>query len=300
MTRPSAKMWALWALGGVLVAAALACNAAGLRSDEGTQATVAAVYATITAQAMTASPDDPDAIATATVEPGSEDDEEGGLTPAAPNARPGNGQALSVPRCTGSITIDGLLGDATSTTSVTLADNTFGRGQWTGVGDLSGEAQLCWTDTALYVAVDVTDDVRVQTQEGSTMWRGDEVELFLDGDLRGDFYSNIPSSDDVQLGLSPGNFENLSPSAVQYRPDVRSADVTIAAQRTDSGYTLEAAVPWSLLRVQPAAGQVYGVCLALSDNDQVGQASQDSMVSHCPNLITNDPTTWSTIELLGG
>ncbi|NLH07055.1 MAG: hypothetical protein GX484_05565, partial [Chloroflexi bacterium] len=47
MTRPSAKMWALWALGGVLVAAALACNAAGLRSDEGTPATVAAVDATI-------------------------------------------------------------------------------------------------------------------------------------------------------------------------------------------------------------------------------------------------------------
>lgn len=300
MKQPSPKMWALWALGGALAAAALACNAAGLRSEEGSQATVAAVYGTITAQALTAGPGDDAGAATATAEPNDENGDDDGLTPDAPNARPGNGPVVSVPRCTGSITVDGLLGDDTATASVTLGENTFGAGEWTGAGDLSGEARLCWTDTALYVAVDVTDDIHVQTQEGSTMWRGDEVELFLDGDLRGDFYSETPNGDDTQLGLSPGNFDDLEPSAVQYRPDVRSADVNLAAQSSNGGYTLEAAVPWSLLRVEPAPGQVYGFCLALSDNDQAGEASQDSMVSQCPNLITSDPTTWSTLELLGG
>lgn len=292
-------MWAVWALALVLIAASLACNAAALRPEEGSEATVAAVYGTITAQAMTAGPADPDAAATATADPGGETGDEG-LTPAAPNARPGNGPAVSIPPCQGSVTIDGQLGEATSVARVALAENTYGAGQWAGAGDLSGEAQMCWTDRALYVGVDVTDDVHVQTQTGSTMWRGDEIELFFDGDLRGDFYAESPNSDDTQLGLSPGNFDDLPPSAVQYRPDIRSAsDVDLAARASGSGYALEAAIPWSLLRVEPAAGAVYGFCLALSDNDQAGQASQDSMVSHCPRLISSNPTTWSSLELLG-
>jgi hypothetical protein len=47
----------------------------------------------------------------------------------------------------------------------------------------------------------------------------------------------------------------------------------------------------------PRSGKNYGFCLALSDNDQPGTASQDSMVSHCTNLKVSDPTTWATLQL---
>lgn len=300
MTRLSPRRWAVWLLAMVLVSAALACNAAGLSSGEGSEATVESVYATITAQSLTAEPGG-DAV-TATAAPGDDqDDVEPGLTPQAPNARPGNGEVAQVPPCTGSITIDGLLGDASSAASLSLSANTFGSGQWGGASDLSGEARLCWTERALYLAVDVTDDVHVQNQTGRNMWRGDEVEVVFDADLQGDYYAESWNSDDTQLGLSPGDFSERSPEAVMYRPDVRSAgEIDLAAQGDGSGgYTLEAAIPWSLLRATPESGKVFGFCVALSDNDQEGEASQDSMVSHCPRLLVSNPTTWSTLELLG-
>ncbi|MCC6904255.1 MAG: hypothetical protein IT326_00330, partial [Anaerolineae bacterium] len=109
--------------------------------------------------------------------------------------------------------------------------------------------------------------------------------------------------DDVQIGLSPGDFAGLPPSAVRFHPALdESLALMLMAQRplaTGGSYALEAEIPWSiLLGSAPQLETNYGLCLSVSDNDQPGEASQDSLVSHCTGLRVVDPTTWLTVRFL--
>ncbi len=290
-----------------LMLAALACNAGANRPD--VAATVQAVYLTITAQAATAgvpvtdTPVGSPSQATTTSTPIQTYTPTASPTP--PDSRSSNGPDIAIVRCTGGITVDGDSADWAMLSDVwpfVLTTSTYGAEQWSGTSDLSGQARLCWTDNALYLFVEVTDDAHVQTQTGSNAWKGDEVELVFDGDLRGDFYEKRWNNDDTQLGLSPGDFSDLPPAAVRYFPSIQGMDdVQLAARRpiaVGGNYTLEAAIAWDVLGVMPQSEGHYGLCLALSDNDQVGQASQDTMVSHCTRLLVSDPTTWATVQLM--
>jgi hypothetical protein len=296
----STRIAARWLVALTLAAASLACGNAPQAPDS--QATVAAFYATITAQAESgvpfptvAAPTDLPATdaATPTFTP----------SPTPPASREGNGINLTIRRCQVIIGVNGDDSDwkNAGAASFQLGTATFGKSEWQGNNDLFGEAQMCWTDSALYLWVSVTDDIHVQTETGITSWKGDEIEFFFDGDLRGDFYDDSYDRDDSQLGLSPGNFDSIPPNTVEYRPTQGgNTTIEIAARRaigTGGNYVLEAGIPWALLRTVPEANTNYGLCVAISDNDHVNVARQDSMVSNCTNLLTPDPTTFATVTL---
>jgi hypothetical protein len=287
---------------GAVIAAVLACNAAGAERVD-TRATIQAVYGTITAQALAAG--QPGAEATAP--PLTESVATSAavtLSSTTPVERVGNGSNLSIPRCPTGLVVDANEADWSSLSSmprIELEANTYGGARWEGAEDTSGYARICWTDAALFVLIFVTDDLHVQTESGATQFQGDEVELVFDGDLPGDFSAGVWDGDDRQLGLSPGDFNGLEPAAVIYHPSMRSADeVTLFATKlpdSAGGYLLEASIPWSTLGITPQADTGYGLCLAISDNDQAGAASQDSMISHCTRLLIANPTTWVTVRL---
>jgi hypothetical protein len=282
-----------------LTLAALACGPRGSQPAD-TRATVEAVYATVSAEALYSPV--PSDTPTATEPPPSATPS---LTPTPPEERSGNGPNPSIARCTSAVGVDGDLGEwdeQVGVTTLALSANTFGADEWLGADDLSGQAHLCWTDANLYLAVEVEDDVHVQDQRGAASWQGDEVELVVDADLRGDYYDEVWNDDDTQLGLSPGDFGDLSPAAVEYHPSVQEdVGVQVAARQpleAGGGYRLEAAIPWAVLGISPKEDTAYGLCVALSDDDHVGEAQQDSMVSHCPELAIADPTTWATVRLM--
>ncbi len=289
----------------VLALAAWACNAPLEQPDTG--ATVQAIYLTITAQAGTAGA--PTAAASASPTAGTPTPTVGTplptLTPTPQQERSGNGASLAIGRCTGTMAIDSNGSDWAAQVSAVrfmLDTATFGAANWSGMADASAEARACWTAEDLFLFLIVTDDLHVQTQQGATQWQGDEVELLFDGDLYGDFYNERWDNDDVQIGLSVGDFGALPPAAVRYHPTVEVlGSVSIGMWRmSEAGgnYVMEAAIPWAVLGIVPQEGSRYGLCLALSDNDQPDQASQDSMVSHCTRLRVIDPTTWVTILLV--
>ncbi len=283
----------------VLGLAVLACTVPGAQQPD-TSATVQAVYLTITAQALTSPP--PTATTIGTTLPALDTSPTAVLPPSAtpPDARTGNGPSLIIPRCAVSMTIDAAETDWIIQPGVSrfaLDSVTYGAGEWLGTADLSGYVRLCWNDDGLFVYVEVTDDVHVQNQQGETSWKGDEVELVFDSDLRGDFYNAVWNGDDIQLGLSPGNFADLPPTSVRYHPTInRPAGIELTARQLAGGrgYVLEAKISWGELAVTPQAGLNVGLCLALSDNDHIGTAQQDTMVSHCSRLRVSDPTTWVT------
>jgi hypothetical protein len=215
-----------------------------------------------------------------------------------PPARP-NGVTSLARRVTSPPTIDGNPSDWPDL-PYTADQATFRPENWAGAGDLSVRYALAWDDGFLYLAALVTDDAHAQTQRGETIFRGDSLELLLDADLATDFPLAELSGDDYQLGLSPGALNGDAPEAYLWFPRSRQgapAGVTIAAQRTELGYTLEAAIPWSLFALTPGSGARYGFTLSASDNDAVDSAQQQSMVSSIATRRLTDPTSWGTLEL---
>jgi hypothetical protein len=153
------------------------------------------------------------------------------------------------------------------------------------------------------VAVQVDDDVHVQTQSGSTIFKGDGVSLQIDTELDADLGPGL-SPDDYQLNLSPGDFANNPPAAYRFRGDSSGAlidlvghNIQITAAPSGSGYTLEAAIPWQDLGVSPAPGLRMGIALNVNDNDTPGTAVQEVMMSQVATRKFNDPTSWGLIIL---
>ncbi len=179
----------------------------------------------------------------------------------------------------------------------------YGPDQWRGPHDLSATFAVGWDETALYLAVQVTDDVYVQQAAGFNLFRGDALEIVLDTDLFGDFDTAALNADDVHLGLSPGFGQpGERIDAYLWFPESqrgpRTSQIDLAARATANGYDVEARIPWEVLLTQPQPGGYYGFALRISDNDDVGNAVQQSMVSNVPlPHVYNNPTTWGNLAL---
>lgn len=176
----------------------------------------------------------------------------------------------------------------------------FGADNWFGPGDLSGTAWMGWNENFLLLAVNVLDDAHVQTQRSWESFRGDSVELWIDADLEGDFDDAAGNGDDYQFGFAPGDFAGLVPEGVlyiPYRDVVVNQQIIVAARPNSTGYTLEAAVPWAVLRIQPEQGRVLGYTIDLSDNDVPVTAQQQTQVTHNPNFLFQMPATFGNLIL---
>jgi hypothetical protein len=211
------------------------------------------------------------------------------------------GAVFHAPRRTTAPTLDASLGEWADGLPFGLTQNAYRPENWLGLGDQSGAFVVAWDSNNLYLAVRISDDIFVQTQTAETLFRGDSVELLFDTDLNGDFSSAELSGDDYQLGFSPGA-NRASPEAYLWFPSAkagRPGGVVVAAQPAsdDAGFTLEVAVPWSVLGVAPAAGSAFGFALSASDNDAPGSAEQQSMISTEPGRRLANPTTWGTLIL---
>jgi hypothetical protein len=210
-----------------------------------------------------------------------------------------NGAPMLAARAGGTIAIDGDLEDWAGQ-SYAIDDLVFGATDWRGPSDLSGELFLAWDVNSLYFGVRVTDDAFVQTATGELLYRGDSLEIQLDGDLAGDFSRTSMDGDDTQIGISPGDFASLPGQAYRWFPELQAGplpQVDIAARRTPTGYDVEAAIPWSVFSLTPQAGDRFGFTFSLSDNDTSGVAEQQSLVSSVASRRFDDPTSWGTLAL---
>ncbi|MBK8904698.1 MAG: hypothetical protein IPM53_26195 [Anaerolineaceae bacterium] len=219
----------------------------------------------------------------------------------------------TVPASSGTVTavrlavppaIDGSLGEWTAVEAVSSGNRVYSVAGWDGTADCTAVWQLAWDDANLYVAVRVTDDTHVQNASGNLIYRGDSVDMQFDTNRQGDYGSSL-SPDDFQITLSPGNFAGSGPTAFRYQGTDTGGildapgghQVNVAAQPTSTGYTLEAAIPWTDLNLTPSPGLTIGLSLNANDNDTPGTTVQEVMMSNNPNRTLTDPTTWGTLTL---
>jgi hypothetical protein len=154
-------------------------------------------------------------------------------------------------------------------------------------GDLevAGVGMVAWDEFALYVSASVGDDFVDQAWqfEPDQLWRGDSVSFewavappddpdaaVSDGDLH------------VLLGPDDGFNDGVVPAVNPARDGVFRAGgvepaIELASFLTDTGYDIEAAIPWDLLGGVPAVGEVVGFNLNISNG--TGDGDFSSMTS---------------------
>ncbi len=164
------------------------------------------------------------------------------------------------------------------------------------------EWQLGWTETALFVFVDVTDQEVRQRHSGqpAQLFRGDSVSFEYSPSPRRPGQSNPVRDGDLHVLLGPADGVATELAAVNIARDGgfpaggRESGITIASELTGSGYTLEASIPWGILRpAQPTVGTVVGMNLNVSDTTPDDQLAM--MASTNPNRTAqNQPLsgTW--------
>lgn len=210
-----------------------------------------------------------------------------------------NGGDYAAPARSGFV-IDGFLAEWGGIPVVALSYPIQGAEEAVGPDDFLVTARLAWDPVFLYVAYEVTDDVHVQEGSGYDLFNGDSVELWIDADLAGDFDVVGGNADDFQFGFSPGDFLTRGPEGVvaypQRRPDWTN-QLVVGAQRTATGYTLEAAIPWAIMGVRPYPGWVLGYGLMANDNDTPGTFGRERVLAHTPVMRFNQPTTFSNLFL---
>ncbi|MFO7538368.1 MAG: sugar-binding protein, partial [Chloroflexota bacterium] len=149
----------------------------------------------------------------------------------------------------------------------------------------------------------VTDDVHVQTQRGNLIFRGDSLELQIETNPGRNARTLGPTN--FQIALSPGNFDDIPPSAFRFQGTTEGVmrdaagghNILVAARQTGAGYILEAAIPWSNLNLTPTPEMQLGLALNVNDNDTPDTAQQQMMISNVSTRLYADPTSWGRLTL---
>lgn len=176
----------------------------------------------------------------------------------------------------------------------------YGLDTWNSGSDLAASFALGWDNNNLYLSIQVNDDSHVQIASGRSLYKGDGVEILLDTSLQADINSTQLSSDDFQIGISPGDLISKKPEAYRWFPrsvEGSLSSLSIAAEPSDDGYSIEVKIPWIVFGVEPQAGDQFGLAISVSDNDLSGTAIQQSMVSNVASRVLTNPTTWGTLVL---
>jgi hypothetical protein len=189
------------------------------------------------------------------------------------------------------------------TNKYTMSYFAWGKANWTGHADLEGVYAVAWDNNYLYIGTKVTDDTYTQNNTGDQMYVGDDIELLIDTNLLGDFYTTTLNSDDYHLGLSAGNpAKGIPASAYLWNPSnvkgTRSQVIMSTQFESSTIYRIEAAIPWSMLGVTPYSGMRLGFAVCVDDNDNVTDYKKVTMMSSANGLAVFNPTTWGELVLM--
>jgi hypothetical protein len=133
----------------------------------------------------------------------------------------------------------------------------------TGPEDCSASFKALWDKDGLYLLVDVLDDDL--RHDSSEYWNDDSIEVFIDAD---NSKSGSYDSDDYQYHF---DWDATSPKMGESQHQ-KTEGVKYALVKTDKGYRLEVAYPWTTLGVkQPGAGTTIGLDVQVNDDDGGGE-----------------------------
>jgi hypothetical protein len=168
----------------------------------------------------------------------------------------------------------------------------------------TGDYKLMWDDTALYIAASVTDtqlNADSTHVEDSPLWRDDSIELMFDTlhnagtTLQNDdykFFVNIQNVHTDSLAF------DMSWNA-SYTSDVQLSGTVNDNTDTDTGYTIEIAMPWSNWGISPpATNDAWGFELVMNDRNSSGLRDWSPWANTDQDGNPNNPDGWGDLWFL--
>jgi hypothetical protein len=136
-----------------------------------------------------------------------------------------------------------------------------------GAADCSADVWVGWDESALYLAVAVTDDVQRQDESGFQLWRGDCIQLAFRNGPPNPTSGYEGSETEVGLTLGP-----QGPVVFQWMPGAAPCtEARLAVRREGTVTRYEAAIPWSTLGVTGMrVGRRLAWSMTVNDNDGEG------------------------------
>jgi len=149
----------------------------------------------------------------------------------------------------------------------------------------------------LTVVITVIDDIIMQYGEGKDIVYGDHLEILLDTDMREDFCRGVTNYDDIVIGVSPGNFDNIPPDLIDLNPSSRFSKnirdfVDFLVEKQLNGYKVS--LTFNLDKGTLEKG-LLGLGIILYDSDQKGSGLPEVKLSWPCDVDRKDPTTWGNL-----
>jgi fibronectin type 3 domain-containing protein len=188
----------------------------------------------------------------------------------------------------GTATIDGTVEAAWS--GATAYGITHVSGTVSSSADLSGTWKGLWDNSALYVLIDVTDDVK--KNDSVNAYDDDTPEVYLDADHNvGTGYD----ANDRQLEYGWGD------AAVVEGAGRAIVGATFAkADPTGTTYRIEAKIPWSVAAYTPAANNVIGIDIHINDDDDGTARDGKLMWNDTTDGAWGNPSLFGAAQLMSG
>lgn len=156
--------------------------------------------------------------------------------------------------------------------------------------DLSAVWQTHWDNKFLYVRVDTVDDKFIR--DSKKPWGDDSIELYIDAD--GSRSTKFDGKNDFHLIY---RWKDKNVNLSRNSPRKNNLGIQQTMTRSNNGYTLETAIPWTTLGVKPIAGKTIGIDVQVNDDDS-GRDRDGKLAWHAKNNTSwEDPRNFGRLVL---
>lgn len=141
---------------------------------------------------------------------------------------------------------------------------------------LEAAFKVCWDEANLYLLANVTDPTPMNNRNaGERLWQGDGLELFIGSEELNQSGTLLFSDRQILLGAKATS--GAESTHVVNAPAQPSIPVAVVASVDGSGYTMEAAIPWSVIGVTPKDGTELIFDVAVDDAPEGGSRTRQLM-----------------------
>lgn len=161
---------------------------------------------------------------------------------------------------------------------------------------LEASLKVAWDAQNLFLLVNITDPTPLNNlREGDRLWDGDGVEVFIGSEAIDQPGTLLFSDRQVLLGAHPE--PKPGSTHVVHAPVQPSIPLACVPSVDGSGYTLEAAIPWSALDIRPSENLELLFDLAIDDAPKDGGRTRQLMWNGGAKN-SGDRSYWGRLKLV--
>lgn len=164
--------------------------------------------------------------------------------------------------------------------------------------DTSAEFRLGWDEENFYIFADIKDKTPFNNkQQKDEIWNGDAIELFFGANPQSSPTRSKFDKTDYQMGFSAGSSESNPSEVWNWSRSSPGQNCVVFKKKTQDGYIMEIAVPWSNFDFSPKAGEKYGFDIALDDGSPSGKR-ETQLQWIGDGTIYQNPSLWAFMKLV--